>query len=296
MPSKRVLITGITGTLGTKLTEKILEAYPDCEIRGISRDEQKQHAFPIKDDRVKLRLADIRNLRSLYRATTTSAWAGFDCIFHLAALKCAPQLEANPSEAIETNINGTQNVLDLAKELDSKVCFTSSDKAVYPINIYGMTKAAGEKLVLSADPDNIVCRYGNVLGSRGSILPSLMKSLKEDRKAKLTDPRMTRFWLPVDKVAEFVMDCGMNESAFPGLCIPEMQSSKVTDLIGAVAAGLGVTAYEIEEIGMLPGEKLHEHLETEYENGRADITSGDPSRLLNQDELRQYLGGYLCTI
>ena len=292
-PSNRVLITGITGTLGTELTRYLLDKHGnDIEILGISRDEQKQQNYPIKDRRLRLKLADIRDKESLFRAAVTCAWEPYDCIFHLAALKCAPQLEANPSEAVAANIRGTENVLDLARELQSRVCFTSSDKAVYPVNIYGMTKAAGEKLVLD-NPDNVVCRYGNVLGSRGSILPSLIDSLKTKRKAFITDPAMTRFWIPIKKVAEFVAYCGLEGNG--GLQIPELQSAKVTDLIHATAEILEIPAFEMENIGVRPGEKIHEHLETRFENGHADITSGDGDRLIGKDQIKEILRGSIRT-
>jgi len=294
-PSNRVLITGITGTLGTQLTKYLLETYEDdIEIVGISRDEQKQNSFPINDHRVKLKLADIRNKDSLYRAAMGQVWEGYDCIFHLAALKCAPQLEDNPHEAIATNITGTENILDMARELQSRVCFTSSDKAVYPVNIYGMTKAVGEKLVL-ADPINVVCRYGNVLGSRGSILPSLVKSLRLHKKAHITDPEMTRFWLPIEDVAAFVATQGMDGEG--GLHIPpHMQSSAVKDLIHATAELLNIPAFELENIGVRPGEKMHEHLETRYENGHRDISSGDIERLVSKDAIKEIIRGSVCTL
>jgi FlaA1/EpsC-like NDP-sugar epimerase len=158
-----------------------------------------------------------------------------------------------------------------------------------------MTKAAGEKLVLNADSNNVVCRYGNVLGSRGSILPALVRSLKKHKRAYITDARMTRFWLPIDTVAEFVGSCGMDDG-FAGLMIPEMQSSKVTDLIHATAELLDVPTFQMQDIGIRPGEKIHEHLETEHENGRRDITSGDEDRLIGKDALKELIGRYICTL
>ena len=268
MPN-RFLITGITGTLGTKITEKLLERDPEARIIGISRDEQKQMAFPIKDSRVRLKMADVRDYHSLRSALPSQR---FDVIFHLAALKCQPQLEDNPGEAIATNIKGTNNVLILAGATGAKVCFTSSDKAVYPINIYGHTKAAGEKLVSHHSGRNTICRYGNVIGSRGSFFPQLVKSLKEEKKAYLTHPEMTRFWLTIDQVADFVIGSALHNH---GLCIPKMESSYVVQFIGKTAEALGIKDYETIRTGMRPGEKLHEHITTRYESGTNDITSED---------------------
>lgn len=270
MKNRTFLITGITGTLGSVLVRKLLETCPDCNVIGISRDEQKQQAFALRDERLTLRLADIRDYHSLRRA---AGGKRIDIIFHLAALKCQPLLESNPHEALLTNVKGIENVVNLAKATGAKVCFTSSDKAVYPINFYGMTKGIGERLVLNADPSFVVCRYGNVLGSRGSFLPLLVKSLQTEGKAYLTHKDMTRFWLPMHQVAEFVLASGFHRS---GLCTPpEMKASYVTDLIAAVANILGISDYETIETGTRPGEKVHEIISTAYETGESDVTSGD---------------------
>jgi len=290
MPNK-FLITGITGTLGTKITEKLLARFPDCQIVGISRDEQKQQAFPIKDGRLALRIADVRNSGSLGRA----ALEKFDVIYHLAALKCAPILEANPSEALLTNVTGTENVLALARLSGSKVCFVSSDKAVYPINIYGMTKAAGEKLVAAADNGHAICRYGNVIGSRGSFFPALLKSLKKG-KAYLTHPEMTRFWLTIDQVAEFVISHGLEGN---GIGIPSgMKSAYVRDMIDKAARLSGLDNYELVLSGVRPGEKLHEHIRTRYEKGSdgMDHSSNEMSYLMSDRRLGELVGECLGAV
>jgi len=279
----RYLITGITGTMGTCLAQLILFREPKAKIIGVSRDEQKQQEFSIKHPNLKLKLANVSDALSLYRAATNASWGGYDAIFHLAAAKCAPFLETNPDEAVSTNITGTQNVLDLASELNSHVCFASSDKAVKPINLYGFTKGVGERLVLSerdSMPDgHCVFRYGNILGSRGSFLPALIKTLLDEKKAYITHPEMSRFWLPVSTVANFIYTNRFNE----GLNIPDMKSANVIDLIETVANLLDIKNFEISMIGLRAGEKLHEDI-TETSN------SGQATNKFTAAELRELLG------
>lgn len=272
----KYLITGITGTMGLELTKTILDRSPNARIVGISRDEQKQQIFPIKSPRVKLKLGNVSDARSLFRAATNASWSGYDAIFHLAAAKCAPYLEANPDEAISSNITGVQNVLDLAIELGSRVCFASSDKAVKPINLYGYTKGVGERLVLTPTEtrEHTVFRYGNVLGSRGSLMPALIRSLLNDRKAHITHEDMTRFWLPIEDVAKFIWENHEKD----GLQIPEMQSARVLDVIEVTAALLGIIDYKIETVGIRPGEKMHEDI-TE------DSNSGQRQNLMSRHQL-----------
>jgi nucleoside-diphosphate-sugar epimerase len=247
--TKTILITGITGTLGTELTKQILATKPDTNIIGLSRDEQKQQAFFAREhQRVRLVLSDICNMpASLVKEPITH-------IIHTAALKCQPLLEANPSAAIRTNIYGTEEVIGLARILGARLLFASSDKAVYPINVYGNTKAIGEALVLNAG--KVVVRYGNIIGSRGSFLPMLVKSLLLEKTAYLTDAEMTRFWLPIEQVASFILR-HLDEAS--GVYIPEMISSTVAQLIHATAEILG-TEYVLKFTGMRPGEKLHESI------------------------------------
>lgn len=283
MIKRRYLITGITGTMGKELTRTILKNDPSALVVGISRDEQKQQLFPIKNtSRVKLKLANVVDRRSLFRAALNSSWEGYTAIFHLAALKCAPFLEDNPEEAFEVNVIGTQNVLELANETGSHVCFTSTDKSVKPINTYGYTKGLAERLVLAASDRAIgghtVFRYGNILGSRGSFLHSLVRSLKEDGEVQLTHQDMTRFWMATGDVAKFIYHSRDQE----GLQIPLMKSAKVTDLCKEAAGLLGITAFRFVDIGIRPGEKIHEDI-TESKN------SGQKEQLMSRDELRSLL-------
>ena len=285
---QRILITGITGTLGRAVCKRLLE---NCgqyvSIMGISRDEQKQRMIP-HDPRLTLRLADVRDYESLRDAIDCWEGAHFHQIYHFAALKCVDTLENQVDEALRTNVTGTKNMIKIARECFSRLILASTDKAVYPINAYGCTKAIAERLVLQASKENSVVRYGNVIGSRGSILDSLKYSLVKKRKASITDHSMTRFWWTLDEARDLVISCGYGEKY--GLNYPHwIKSASTADFIAATADVLGVMSYEMEPpTGSRPGEKLHECMATEYEGGRA-MYSSDPDRLMGSKELRDLI-------
>ena len=274
----KILITGVTGTLGSALVKKILsDSHHD--IIGISRDEQKQRLLP-KHNRLTLRMADVRDMDALLRTVPQA-----DLIFHLAALKCVDTIEENPFESVKTTVLGTQNIVDLANTLGARVCFTSTDKAAHPINAYGQCKALAEKLVLDGSERNVVVRYGNVLGSRGSILSPLIKSLREEGKAYVTDEDMTRFWMPIEVVVGFVYEVAFS-TVLNGLVTPkDIKSAYVVDLIKAVANILDINNYKTEIIGIRPGEKIAETLlsEHESEDGRAITSDDNPLRMTGQE-------------
>lgn len=250
----KYFISGITGTLGQAVSQKLLEK-PENEIVGYSRDECKQSFIP-KHDRVTLYLGDIRDRDRLIESTR-----GVDLIFHFAALKHVDKLEANPEEAILTNIKGTENILHAQRVNKIKrVVLSSTDKGVYPVNTYGMTKGISERLVLR-NPNNTVCRYGNVLGSRGSVLEALVKSLKKENCVYLTDPNMTRFWITIDDAATFVI----GSSVSGGLKIPPMKAAPLHLVASVISQLLNITSYETKYIGSRPGEKMSECLRNEYE-------------------------------
>jgi FlaA1/EpsC-like NDP-sugar epimerase len=274
----KILITGVTGTLGSALVKKILNE-TDHSIIGISRDEQKQRLLP-RHDRLKLRIADVRDIDSLYRAIED-----VQLIFHLAALKCVDTIEENPFESVKTNVLGTQNIVDIANQLGARVCFTSTDKAAHPINAYGQCKAVAEKLVMEGNSRNVVVRYGNVLGSRGSILTPLIKSLTTEGKAYVTHEEMTRFWMPIETVVGFVNEIAFSE-IMTGLVTPkDIKAAYVVDLIKAVAKILRVYEYSTDIIGIRRGEKLHEVLLTEHEteDKKAITTADNPLRMTAQE-------------
>ena len=283
-----VLITGITGTLGREVLNVLQNgfAFEGLQIYGIARDEQKLRLVP-HHDHLRLALCDIRDKEALEELADTLARV--DKIFHFAALKCVDSLENFPMEAFKTNILGTRNILSFAKKVAcKKVIFTSTDKAVHPINAYGMTKALAEKLVLRASHANVVCRYGNILGSRGSFLPNLVKSLKDERVAYLTHKDMTRFWMTIDSAARFVVNCGFAKTT--GLCVPpNLKSASILTLIDVVAELLDIKDYEVKRVGIRAGEKIHEtlYLPGEFES-EDDISSSDRF-LMIRDELKEML-------
>ena len=279
---QRILITGITGTLGTELRNRFLEE--GHEVLGISRDEQKQRQIPTHE-RLHLRLADVRDTRALYRAVGSFKP---DRIFHLAALKCVDTLEFNVNEALRTNIEGTDNIVLLANDLGAKLTFTSTDKAAYPVNVYGMSKAIAERIV--RDSGYSVVRYGNVIGSRGSFIPNLILSLKTEGKAYVTDKRMTRFWMSQSQAADFV--CRADTGPGGKLYVPEqIRAASLPAIVKAVASFCGVERYEIEEIGVRPGEKMHECLRTHEEGGL--IRSDNPELQFDSRSLEQFVIGVL---
>lgn len=248
----RILITGVTGTLGQELL-KIAENDPDVrEIVGISRDEQKQQQ--IQGKKLVKRLCDIRDRNGLFEHCKD-----IDTVFHTAALKCVDILEDNPIEAIKTNIEGTQNIVNASLDTGvPRLVMASTDKAVFPINIYGVTKAAAERVVLSAGYS--VCRYGNVVGSRGSVVPVFVKAIKDKRKLPVTSYDMTRFWIPIESAATFIYSSGMMGE--PGLQVPKMKAAKILDVAKSVLRIMGEDdeTYPSEVIGIRPGEKIHECL------------------------------------
>jgi UDP-N-acetylglucosamine 4,6-dehydratase len=287
---QKILITGITGTLGRAVCRRLLEdCGPNVSIMGISRCEQKQRFMP-RDRRLTLRLGDVTDYRSLTQAT--EAWEGhhFNQIYHFAAYKCVDTLELQPHAAHRSIVGGTENMIRLAKETFARLIHVSTDKAAYPINAYGTAKAMAEKLVL-AHEDFTVVRYGNVIGSRMSYFHDLVEALKAKRPAPVTDYKMTRFWWTVEDARDFVISSGYGERY--GLQIPHwIRSSAILDFIEATAEVLGVKIYEIgKPIGKRPGEKYHECMATEYETeqngvlGRG-VFSNQDDRIMSRKELK----------
>ena len=268
----KVFITGIVGTLGSEITRQLLDKRKH-QIFGYSRDEFKQQKFIYKDN-VTLILGDVRNRDRLLEATR-----GMDIIFHFAALKHVDVLEKNPEECIETNILGTENVLH-AQRINKipRVVLSSTDKAAYPINVYGLCKALSERLVLR-NKDNIVVRYGNVAASRGSVIESFVKTLREERTIYLTDARMSRFLIRIEDAARFVIES--SEDFYGGLKIPQMKAAKMLDVADAVNQILGGKVYSIVTKGSRPGEKLSECLKTDYED--ALVTSDTCEQFTSQE-------------
>ena len=264
--NKEILITGGTGTLGKEITKQLLNNHP--EIRGIrifSRDEEKHRLMEkeFKNTPVSYLVGNIENRERLFRALN-----GVDIVFHTAAMKQVPLCESNPIEAVRTNIDGSANVIDASIDnIVEHVMFISSDKACYPINIYGISKAAAEKLFIHSSvysPHHTklgVCRYGNVIASRGSVIPLFKKQYTESKSITVTDLNMTRFWIQLQEVAKFVIDC-MTIMQGGEVFIPDMKSASMKYLIDAVVP----EGYGIESIPVRKGEKIHECLVTKEES------------------------------
>lgn len=264
--NKTILITGGTGSFGKNFAKFLLDNYKLTKLIIFSRDEFKQfkmaEEFQDPDYRLRFFLGDVRDLARLQRA-----FNGVDIVIHAAALKQVPTLEYNPTEAVKTNIIGSQNVIDAAIDQKvSKVLLVSSDKAVHPINLYGATKLCAEKLFVAANsysPHTTLfsaVRYGNVVGSRGSIIETLLASEKTTGKVKITDPKMTRFWLTLEQSFGLVKFALENMEGGE-IIVPKIPSMKLGDLFDAV-----VPAAKKEVIGLRPGEKMHEILLTETES------------------------------
>ncbi|WKZ26174.1 MAG: UDP-N-acetylglucosamine 4,6-dehydratase (inverting) [Candidatus Paceibacterota bacterium] len=263
LKNKTLLITGGTGSFGKNFARHLLENHSLKKLIVFSRDELKQSvmAEEFKDDRVRFFLGDIRDLSRLQRA-----FHGVDIIVHAAALKQVPTLEYNPIEAVKTNVLGTQNVIEAAVDQGvSKVLLVSTDKAAQPVNLYGSTKLCAEKLfiasnVYAGEYTKFSCvRYGNVIGSRGSIIEILLKN-KNKESICLTDERMTRFWLRLEESFQLVL-FALKQMEGGEIFIPKkVPSMSIKDIFETIAPNL-----KKEVSGIRPGEKIHEVLLTAEE-------------------------------
>lgn len=256
---KVVLITGGTGSFGRKFTSVMLETYRPAKLIIFSRDELKQHEMRqggFDGPSLRYFIGDVRDEDRLRRAMH-----GVDIVVHAAALKQVPACEYNPVEAILTNIMGARNVVEAALDMGVKqVMALSTDKAVNPINLYGATKLAAEKLFVQSNAyaggtgTRFACvRYGNVVGSRGSVVPVFL-SQRATGVVTITDDRMTRFWLSLEQGVRFTIRC-IEQMQGGEVFIPKIPSMRVVDLAQALAPGC-----RVERIGIRPGEKLHEVL------------------------------------
>jgi UDP-N-acetylglucosamine 4,6-dehydratase len=262
---KVVLVTGGTGSFGKQFVHTMLNEYKPAKLIIFSRDELKQHDMRVSGfDAPNLRyfIGDVRDRERLRRAMQ-----GVHIVIHAAALKQVPACEYNPMEAIKTNILGSSNVIDAALDAGvEKVMALSTDKAVAPVNLYGATKLAAEKLFVQSNAyagalkTRFACvRYGNVVGSRGSVVPLFIQQRNNGGKLTITDSRMTRFWLTLEQGVRFVIHC--TEQMQGGeVFVPKIPSTKIVDLAQVIAPNA-----ELNDIGIRPGEKLHEALINEDE-------------------------------
>ena len=272
---KTILITGGTGSFGRNFTEILLERYEPKKVIILSRDEYKQYEmkkiFPKSKYPIRFFLGDVRDRLRLNRA-----FKGVDYVVHAAALKQVPALEYNPTEAVKTNVMGADNIVDAAIDAGvKKVIALSTDKAVNPVNLYGATKLVAEKIFIAANAyagDAVkfsVVRYGNVVGSRGSVIP-LFSSFKEQglKEFPITDERMTRFWMTLDQSANLVLKA-LEKSVGGEIFVPKIPSMKITDLAKAIEPEC-----TFKSIGIRPGEKVHETLISEDEARTAKMFDG----------------------
>jgi UDP-N-acetylglucosamine 4,6-dehydratase len=255
-----VLITGGTGSLGKALIENFLSESKVRRVAIYSRDELKQSALRLyfaDDKRLRWFLGDVRDLSRL-----KIALHDVDFVIHAAALKQVDTGEYNPMEFVKTNVLGSQNVIEAAISTGvKKVVALSTDKASSPINLYGATKLTADKLFVAANNYSIaygtafsVVRYGNVMGSRGSVIPYFQELAQTNQPLPLTDIRMTRFWISLQQAVKFIMET-ITLMGGGELYVPRLPSMKLLDLAHAIHPNC-----EINEIGLRPGEKLHEEM------------------------------------
>lgn len=261
-PNTEVLLTGGTGTLGKELAKQLLTEYHPKGLRIFSRGEVKQYQMRQELealgllDKVAFLIGDVRDQQRV-----EMAMQGCNIVIHTAAIKQIPVAEDNPLESIKTNVVGSQNVLQAALNCKAyKVMFISTDKAVHPANLYGATKMCAERLFIQGNtysggrqPFFSVCRYGNVIGSRGSVVP-FFRSRANDKSIPITDMLMSRFWISIEEAARFILN-RIEEMRGGEIFVPKLPSCYIRDIAHAIAPGAN-----LQEIGVRPGEKLHECL------------------------------------
>lgn len=284
-----ILITGGTGSFGKAFLERVLTVHNPGRVVVFSRDELKQYEMREEfgeDDRVRYFLGDIRDRDRLHMAMR-----GVDYVVHAAALKQVDTAEYNPMEFVKTNILGSENVIQASIDTGvKKVVALSTDKASSPANLYGATKLTADKLFISSNHYAVaggtrfsVVRYGNVMGSRGSVIPYFRRLAESGETLPITDLRMTRFWITLPQAVDFVID-SFGDMAGGELYVPRIPSMRVVDLAEAIAPNCPT-----REIGIRPGEKLHEEMISSEDSRR---TVKRPDRYVVQPTLAMW-GGFL---
>ena len=284
----RVLILGGTGTLGRALTRTLVTEFPSISITILSRDEHKQASMKREFPQCRYVLGDIRDYDQIARHFYNK-----DVVFHVAALKHVDILENNVNECIKTNVLGTQNAADAAINANVKYfVFSSTDKAVDPINTYGYCKALSEKILFSHNKSSYnptrfsVYRWGNVVGSQGSVIPIFAKSIKETKTANITDFEMTRFWLPIDWAVRFMLRTFYEAKLDQAMICPNMKSASVLNVIMAIGKILGVDQVHVATVGLRPGEKIHEVMTSQHS---PEFMSSDTADVYTESELIELL-------
>lgn len=284
----RYLIIGGTGTLGKAILAKLYDPKKN-NITIFSRDELKQKELKNLYPNIKTILGDIRDKEAVSKAIY-----GHDTVFLFAALKHVDSAEENPFEAIKTNLLGVINVADACVENSVGYCvFSSTDKAVLPINVYGMTKAIAERYLMyknrSQDITSFsIFRWGNILGSRGSVLNYFSHCLRNSLPVQITDSRMSRFWLRIEKASQYLLD-HYKTAPEQDVVIPPMKAAKLEVLLDAVAEEIGVEAYKITYVGIRAGEKIHECIESNHDFCMRSDTYEQFSKEELRDQIRDLL-------
>ena len=268
--NKIILITGGTGSFGNAVLKKFLNTNIK-EIRIFSRDEKKQHDMRIflNSSKVKFYIGDVRDMKSL-----NLAMSGVDFVFHAAALKQVPSCEFFPIEAVKTNVIGTDNVLESAiNHKVKKVICLSTDKAVYPINSMGMSKAVMEKVAIAksrttSDTIITITRYGNVLASRGSVVPHFIDQIKSNNEITVTDPNMTRFIMTLEEAVDLVLYAFKHGN--PGDIFVQKAPASTIGSLAKVLLTIFNSTLNVKVIGTRHGEKLYESLLTREEYSKAE--------------------------
>jgi len=257
LSGKSVLVTGATGSFGKRFIKTVLDEHNPERLVVFSRDELKQYEMQqqhLQSPKLRYFLGDVRDKERLYRA-----FDGVEVVIHAAAMKQVPASEYNPMEAVKTNIIGAENVINVCIDQEVKhVIALSTDKAANPVNLYGATKLAADKLFIAANALSgrhrtrfSVVRYGNVIGSRGSVIPFFMQK-RPTGVLPITDERMTRFWITLGQGVKFVLQC-LERMRGGEVFVPKIPSMKVVDVAKVVAPEC-----KTQIIGIRPGEKLHE--------------------------------------
>ena len=269
LEGRSILITGGTGSFGKRFARLLLEEHRPRRVIIYSRDELKQHDMaytpPFDDERVRYFIGDVRDRSRLFRALND-----VDIVVHAAAMKQVPACEYNPIEAVRTNIDGATNLIEAAIDARvAKVLAISTDKAVNPVNLYGATKLVAEKLFIQGNSyvgkgvTRFSCvRYGNVVGSRGSVVPLFIKQ-RSSGEITLTDDRMTRFWITLEHAARFVLK-SLQDMQGGEVFVPKIPSMRIGDLAAVLAPEC-----KVHVVGIRPGEKLHEVLVSRDESRHA---------------------------
>lgn len=295
LPNGRVTILGGTGTLGQALAARILEEVPRAQITIFSRDEHKQALMKRKFPKCSYVLGDIRDENSYH-----GLLVGRDIVFHVAALKHVDLLESAPMESIKTNVLATDSLARSAVEARvPHFVFSSTDKAVDPINTYGYSKALSEKILFHHNDFYnstrfSVYRWGNVLGSQGSVIPYFVQTLLTEKKAYVTHEEMSRFWIPIEWAVDFMLQTYTTAHIDRAMVPRNMKTAKVTEIISAIATILDVKDYSLETIGFRKGEKMHEVMHSQHSSDFLSSETHDRYELKELIEmLHPLVGKYL---